>query len=1006
MLWPASGAGVATVTAVTNAAGVASATVTANATAGGPYTVTASTGSVSATFQLTNLAPTPATVTVNSGSGQSATISTAFATPLAVTVKDAGNNPIAGASVTFAGPASGAGVATVTAVTNAAGVASATVTANTTAGGPYTVTATAGSVSATFQLTNTVGAPATIVASSGSGQSATVGSAFASPLVVTVRDAGNNALSGVTVSFTGPASGAGIVAGTAVTNASGVASATVTANATAGGPYAVTAAVGSLSAVFSLTNVAVPSGPYITVTPVSVGQNLETTGFFTLSTVAGSGGVTVNVTSSDPSKLLVATGPAEAGLTQASVLVGQGSNGGGVWLQSLASSGTVTITASAAGYVSGAATITLTPSGFAMAGPFGSAQSFTTNVGATATTLTLTPMRLDASLAPIETQYVRGGYLIPSSSASGSYTVSVPVTSSTSSVGTAATAVFAGGSNSATTSFTPGPGTGSTTLTATAPSGFTTPASGNTVTAVVNAPVINCSAATVGKTLQTTVNCSLVGGTPSGGSSVVLTSDDPSKLLLAPLPSSASSCTATGSSSIVVTTVALPGGGVAMPGFCVYGLTDSGAATYSINGASMGYGSSTGNVTLAPSGVVIAGPGGIGSPNFYTLFTGNNPVSIYVYMAQLDASGNFAASAPLAGGVSAVTVAVTSATPAVGTITTSPVTIPSGGSSAVTQFLPVSGGSSLLSLSTPAGYSTASSTYRTVTANVPLAIIQVDGPSLVGQNLQASGLVRISPAPASDVVVTLTSQDPSQLLLSSTSSGAGLASTTVTVPAGSTDAYYYVQATNTGILTKNLSLYSNSPSAGSIAWDAFTLQYQGATYAIAAGSTSSPYVVWTPGASVVSGASSVAAPALMVASNSSGTAAAGVSYSISAPSYGAASAAARVMPSGVIFTNSFVLASAGSGAKPVNVATVYLDSDGYYVGQQSLRGGVADLQVLLTSSVPTVGTIGSPIAITAGSGTATSSFIPLQSGFTTLSIAPPAGLVGASNKTSLTAIVQ
>jgi hypothetical protein len=96
-------------------------------------------------------------------------------------------------------------------------------------------------------------------------QSATVGTAFANALAVTVKDAFNNAVAGVNVTFTAPGSGAsGVFSNstptiTVATNASGVA-APFTANATAGGPYTVTAAATGLTAVnFSLTNTTPPT---------------------------------------------------------------------------------------------------------------------------------------------------------------------------------------------------------------------------------------------------------------------------------------------------------------------------------------------------------------------------------------------------------------------------------------------------------------------------------------------------------------------------------------------------------------------------------------------------------------------------------------------------------------------------------------------------------------------------------------------------------------------------
>src|SRR6266849_3690099 len=262
-------------TATTNAQGVATAAAfTANGTAGGPYTVTASVTGVStpANFALTNLGNPPASITAAAGTPQSATINTAFATQLQATVKDAGNNPLSGVTVTFTAPASGASGtfagAVNTATTNGQGIATAAVfTANSAAGGPYNVTASVTGVStpANFVLTNLAGAPASITPTAGTPQSATVNTAFATQLQATVRDASNNPVSGITVTFTAPASGSsGTFTGgvnTATTNAQGVATAAAfTANSTAGGPYNVTASVTGVStpANFALTNLGNP----------------------------------------------------------------------------------------------------------------------------------------------------------------------------------------------------------------------------------------------------------------------------------------------------------------------------------------------------------------------------------------------------------------------------------------------------------------------------------------------------------------------------------------------------------------------------------------------------------------------------------------------------------------------------------------------------------------------------------------------------------------------------
>src|SRR5262249_13386623 len=105
---------------------------------------------------------------------------------------------------------------------------------------------------------NDPGIPAAIAATSGGGQSTVVNAAFATPLVTTVTDQFGNPVSGITVTFAGPGSGAGVSfpdGNTAVTNAQGQAIINIAAN-TGAGSYTVTASVSSVAtpASFALTN--------------------------------------------------------------------------------------------------------------------------------------------------------------------------------------------------------------------------------------------------------------------------------------------------------------------------------------------------------------------------------------------------------------------------------------------------------------------------------------------------------------------------------------------------------------------------------------------------------------------------------------------------------------------------------------------------------------------------------------------------------------------------------
>jgi uncharacterized repeat protein (TIGR01451 family) len=136
------------------------------------------------------------------------------------------------------------------------------------ASGQTNITAVLGSVTSNnFQLTVLPGTASGISVWSGSPQSATMGTAFGSPLQALVKDGGGNAVPNAQVTFTAPSIGAGGTFAngqatyTAATNSSGVASSlTLTANANAGS-YSVTASAAGVTATasFSLTNLKAPA---------------------------------------------------------------------------------------------------------------------------------------------------------------------------------------------------------------------------------------------------------------------------------------------------------------------------------------------------------------------------------------------------------------------------------------------------------------------------------------------------------------------------------------------------------------------------------------------------------------------------------------------------------------------------------------------------------------------------------------------------------------------------
>ncbi len=439
-------------TATTNAQGIATAAVfTADSTAGGPYTVTATVTGVGtpANFSLTNLAGAASTITATAGTPQNATINTAFTTQLQATVKDSFSNPVSGVTVTFAAPGSGAsgtfagGVKT--AITNAQGVATAAVfTANSVAGG-YSVTASVTGVAtaANFSLTNLAGAASAITATAGTPQSATVNTAFAIQLQATVTDSGNNPVSGVTVTFTAPTSGAsGTFAGgvnTATTNAQGVATAPVfTANSTAGGPYNVTASATGVgtTANFSLTNLGNP--------PASITATAGTSQSATISTAFATQ-LQATVTDSGNNPV--------SGVTVTFAAPGSGPSGtfaGGVKTAITNAQGVATAAVFTANSTAGAYNVTAsvsgvaTPANFSLTNLTGAASVITATAGTpqSATVNTAFAVQLQATVTDSGNNPVSGvtvTFTAPGSGPSGTFAGGVnTATSNTQGVATAA----------------------------------------------------------------------------------------------------------------------------------------------------------------------------------------------------------------------------------------------------------------------------------------------------------------------------------------------------------------------------------------------------------------------------------------------------------------------------------------------------------------------------------------------------------------------------------------
>jgi hypothetical protein len=140
---------------------------------------------------------------------------------------------------------------------------------------------------------------------------------------------------------------------------------------------------------------------------------------------------------------------------------------------------------------------------------------------------------------------------------------------------------------------------------------------------------------------------------------------------------------------------------------------------------------------------------------------------------------------------------------------------------------------------------------------------------------------------------------------------------------------------------------------------------------------------------------------------SSGT----VNHNASSPGSGITdsdNAPVTLAPSGVVLAAlSFLFANAGGPPVPVMVSLTALNPDNSSAASfQPLRGGHAPVQITLSSSNPSVGSITPSVTISAGASNATAQFTPLSSGTTIVSVNPAPGFSTASNHTTLSANVS
>ncbi len=605
-----------------------------------------------------------------------------------------------------------------------------------------------------------------------------------------------------------------------------------------------------------LSIVATVNAPTMSVPTNSiVGNNLITSFNINLQT-APSASDTFTITSSDPTHLSLSLTAGGLGSASVSPTVGAGGSIPTIYLEGQNYSGTTAITAnltvtdSLNAYTPGNGTLSLYPSGLGF-----NTSSFSTTTQAAATTLTIGLNVLNPGTLTFYTQ----GNLGPQAP-----TLSFSVASGTTTTGTitGSPTTFPGGGAyyNQSTAFKPA-GAGTSTLTITQPSGYSACSCTNwplSITATVVAPTINAPTNTiVGNNLITSFNINLQTA-PSASDTFTITSSDPTHLSL--------SLTAGGLGSASVSPTVGAGGSI--PTIYLEGQNYSGTtaitANLTVTDSLNAYTPGSGTLSLYPSGL------GFDTSSFSTTtFSAATTLTIGLNVLTPGTLGLYTQGF-LGPQASALSFSVASGTTTTGTITGSPTTFPQGYGNyynQATTFVPAGAGTSTITITQPSGYYACSCTSwpLSITATVSAPNITVQGSTVVGNELITGLNIGIQSAPPTSETMTITSNDPTHFLLSTSPTMIGSASVQVTLTANSTTVPpVYVEGQNfnnnatawTTTVTASAPGYTTNSSGGLSLYPSGVVYYNGSSFntTISHGATAlqTAIVVLNPGSLTLS----------------------------------------------------------------------------------------------------------------------------------------------------------
>ncbi len=436
------------------------------------------------------------------------------------------------------------------------------------------------------------------------------------------------------------------------------------------------------------------TSPVITLNAVTIGYNQEVRGVGSLN-LAPTSPLQVTITSSDANKILLSTDPAAQGVNSITVTVPANQLAlPPFYLQSLASSGGVQLTASAPGYTNATGNVLLNGSAFLLNGPNGLGGDFSTSIISQPTELPIELWQLDSASRPFIQAPLRPGITVP-----------VSVTSSNTSAGAlSATSVqfITGTASNSDLTFQPSSNCNvpcTTTVGVTQPAGFSAPVRGGQLNVTVTLPSVSprTTQTIIGRNLEVLGSGAL--DAASTNSLTVTISSDNANVLLSNSP------TVRGSQSI--TLVVNPGAGVngiQFPTYYIQAIGDTGTAT--LTASAPGFNSGSIVVSMSPSGFLINGSSGLGIDFSAPLAGHTSTVSVSAVLLDPDTLAPTETVQKVIGG-SSPSVSVSSDSGAVSV--PSSVTVPGGSDSAPITLQLQSKGAAHLTVGTPNGYTTPSS---------------------------------------------------------------------------------------------------------------------------------------------------------------------------------------------------------------------------------------------------------------------------------------------------------